>query len=382
MLYFDSAATLPVKDSVLSFYAEASHLFFANSGSLHEEGRKAAKELEKARRDILQTLSLPLSYKVIFTSGATESNNLLIKGLARRYAGRGKHIITSLGEHPSVLKTCKQLEKEGFSVTYLSLDSSLGAVSPSTLKEALRKDTILVSLMAINNETGAISPLEEYRQILSSYPKAIFHSDFTQSMFKGPLTPPYQTVDALSFSSHKLGGIKGHGVIVMKEKLDPFPILDGGGQEYGYRSGTVDVPGAMSVAFALKECRKEEKEVTNKVTLIRQKIENYLLEHKEDYKVHSFPLTSPYILNFSLIHQKSAVLLEYLSSKGIAVSTVSACSSKKEEASAPLLAMGESLALAKNSIRLSFSSLNSLEEVDTLLMHLEEARKTLVDRNL
>ena len=380
MIYFDHASTTIPSSAVLSYYQEVSKEYFGNSGSLHKAGFLSTNALEKARRDIINSFSLK-DYSCVVTSGATEANNLAIHGFSYRYQARGKHLITSLGEHPSVLETFRHLEKEGFDVTYLPLDSKTGAIRLTDLKDALREDTIFISIMAINNETGAISPLEEIRELLSSYPKIIFHSDFTQAAFKGLPHSFYSLPDALSFSAHKFGGQKGHGFLLFRKKLFLEPLQYGGGQEFSYRSGTVDVPGALTTAYALKLAKEYEQEGYQNVRKIRSFIVSYLLSHQEEYVLHEGEKNCPYLLNFSFQKKKSSVIAEALSEKGIYVSTVSACSSKKEEASTVLLAMGIDKELAKNSLRLSFGKENTLDEAQFFIETLEKLRKELINRS-
>ncbi len=376
MIYFDNAATTAPLEEALSFYLKAVKDFPGNSSSTHGLGRQADRELEKARASILESFGLAKTHSLIFNSGATEGNNLAIKGIAHFYKNRGKKLITSSVEHPSVTNAFKELEKEGFEVVYLPVTEE-GKVDPSSLEKALDKDTILVSIMGVNNETGAVNDLSALADLTHKFPKAFFHSDLTQAI--GKVKVPYSKLDLFTYSSHKIGGLRGDGALIYLNKIKFAPLNDGGGQEYGFRSGTVNVPAVMTQAYVIKEALKGYESNLKHV----KEISEYLRQNlniPSEIRFNSPKEASPYVLNFSLINKKASVVLEALSEKGIYVSSVSACNSKGEPISEVLTAMGKSEGDARNSIRLSFSKRNTLEEAETFVKAFKEVLEGVINR--
>ena len=350
IIYLDNAATTIVNNEVLDAFSKAKKLYFANPSSIHIPG-----------------------YDCIFTSGATEANNLAIKGYCLKHANRGKHIITSVVEHPSVLETCKQLEEcFGFEVTYLPVNKE-GIVEIEELKRALRKDTILVSLMAVNNEIGSINNIHEISKVLKGYPTTVFHVDVTQGI--GKIKLPYEDIDMFSFSGHKIHGLNSSGALIKKHKIELLPVISGGGQEYGYRSGTNDVALAVSLAKALRLEFDKIDENYAKVTQFADILKEYLNNNKDLYELNSGE--NPYIVNFSTLTKKASVIVEALSSNGIMVSSTSACHAKEEPISYVVKALGKNDQLAHNTIRVSFSEINTLEDVKELVKTLDRLIKEL-----
>ena len=378
MIYFDSAATLPLRKEAGEVYLSESTSCFGNANSPHSFGRESARSLERARKGILRLLGIESTHRLLFLSGATEANNLALKGVARAYRSRGGRIISSEGEHESVLEPLKALAREGFDVVLLPLDPRTGTIRLEDLRDALDERTILVSLMAVNNETGAITPLPEVRSLLKDHPKCYLHSDFTQGAFKG-LPYPYGTADLISMSAHKFGGPKGTGFLALRKDVRPLPLMEGGGQEEGLRPGTSDVPSALATLKALELAKGEEKDALRIASLLRGRILSYLLAHPSDFLVNSPEEGSPFLLDFSLLHKKASVVEEALSLRGIYVSTTSACSSRRDLPSHVLLAMGRGKEEAKNAIRLSFSLLNQEEDAPRFLSSLEEIMKETID---
>ena len=376
MIYFDNAATTRPSLAVLECFEKESEQCFANPSSRHAYGREAYRKLENARLSILKSLSLSNDYRVLFTSGASESNNLAIKGIAKEYLRRGKRIITTQVEHPSVLEAFRSLEKEGFEVIYLPTKED-GTVDPETLKENMNKETILVSIMATNNETGSNNDILALSKIVHTFPKAFFHVDVTQAIGKRDL--PYSSIDLFSFSGHKIHGLKGTGALILKKNITLLRQIDGGDQEYFFRAGTDNLPGDEALAVALEETTKNlqdniahAKEISS---FLREELE------KNDEILMNSPLEgSPFILNFSLKRKKASVVTEALSHEGIYVSSVSACNSKGEPISYVLEAMGFSKERAMNSIRLSFSRENTLEEAKTFLNTLQNILERTINR--
>lgn len=376
MIYFDNAATTRPSLAVLECFEKENEQCFANPSSRHAYGREAYRKLENARLSILKSLSLSNDYRVLFTSGASESNNLAIKGIAKEYLRRGKRIITTQVEHPSVLEAFRSLEKEGFEVIYLPTKED-GTVNPETLKENMNKETILVSIMATNNETGSNNDILALSKIVHSFPKAFFHVDVTQAIGKRDL--PYSSIDLFSFSGHKIHGLKGTGALILKKNITLLRQIDGGDQEYFFRAGTDNLPGDEALAVALEEATKNLQD-----NIVHAKeISSFLREglEKNDEILMNSPLDgSPFILNFSLKRKKASVVTEALSHEGIYVSSVSACNSKGEPISYVLEAMGFSKERAMNSIRLSFSRENTLEEAKTFLNTLQNILERTINR--
>lgn len=363
-VYLDNAATTKPDERVVALFNETINDNFANPNSIHALGVLNARKVQLAKESILKSFNLK-NKNIIFTSSSTEANNLAIKGYCLNYSNRGKHIITTNIEHPSVLEAFKQLEEKfGFEVTILSVNSN-GVISPKQVEEAMRKDTILVSIMAINNEIGSINPIKEISEVVHKYPKANLHVDTTQAI--GKLSLNYDLIDMFVVSAHKIHGLKNSGALIYKSTLSFLPLLSGGGQEYGYRSSTVSVSNAVSLAKAielsLKEDNKQIKEL--KDALIDG------LKQIDEVELNSNSNCSPYIVNFSLKNKKASVVVEDLSNKGIYVSSVSACNSKKEAFSYVVKAIGKDDKLAHNTIRVSFAKDNTLEDVTLFLTELK-----------
>lgn len=362
IVYFDHAATtLPLKE-VAPLYSEVFTKFYANPASVHALGNENARLLEGARRDILTSLKLN-DHQVIFTSGATESNNLAIKGYMRRYKAHGNHLIISSIEHPSVMNAVNELLKEGFEATFIPVNQS-GKVNVKDIEKAIKKETILISVMAVNNEVGSIQPIKEIVLLKQKFSRIRIHVDAVQAIGKFDL--PYPQIDLLTISMHKLGGLKGSGLLIKKKAIDLLPLVNGGGQEYGLRSGTNDLASAVVDAFVIKNALKNITDNRIKVYSIVKPLYQYFESKKEDIIINSL-IENPYIVNISLVHKKASVFAEYLSNNGIMVSTHSACSSKLDTGSPTLQAMGRIPIYAKNSLRLSFSSINTLEEVERFI---------------
>ena len=377
IIYLDNASTTKVNDKVLQAYIDAKKNFFANPSSIHVEGVRAQRALDEARNSILFSLKLK-DKEVIFLSGATEGNALALKGVANRYKNRGNHIITSNVEHPSVLKNLEQLEKnDGFKVTYLPVNEE-GKINLDDLQNAITKDTILVSLMAVNNESGAINDIRKIGLILKEYPKIIFHVDATQAIGKENID--YQNADLITFSGHKIHGLNGTGALIKNKNIELYPLIDGGGQENNYRSGTNDVAGAISLALALKIALDEQKETQNHVALLYKELYQYIDSNKEEYIINSPKDGSGFIFNFSLLKKKASVVVEALSNNKIMVSSTSACHSKKENKSEIIYRMFNDESRARNTIRVSFSNKNNLEEINRLISELERITKEVKNR--
>ena len=367
IIYLDNASTSKVNPEVLESYNQITINYFANASSIHKLGQESNRLLEKSREQILKLFNLS-HHEVIFTSGATEANNLAIKGYAFANKNRGNHIITSATEHPSVLNTIKQLEKYGYEITILPVNKE-GVVEVNYLKEAIKDNTILVSIMSINNETGAINPIKEIGELLKNYPKIAFHVDMTQAI--GKVHVPLDNIDMFSFAGHKIHGLLGSGALIKDRKIILEPINNGGGQENNLRSGTNTVALSASLAKALRIAINKQKENYLKVSNLRDYLVNYLKDNPQLYHLNSFSLDNPYIVNFSTLKHKASVVVEALSNKGIMVSSLSACHSKNEDYSYVVYAMNQDMKLAHNTIRVSFSYENTVDDVNSLIRALK-----------
>lgn len=361
IVYLDNAATTLVKPEILKTYNEVINTYFANPSSIHAEGQKANRLLEKAREQILSCLGLT-NHEVIFTSGATEANNLAIKGFCLKHQNRGKHIIVSNVEHASVLETAKWLEQFGFEVTYLPVNSR-GIIEVGTLKNAIREDTILVSIMAVNNETGAVNPIADIAKLIKKYPKIVFHTDAVQSV--GKVEMDYRDVDMLTIAGHKIHAMTGVGVLIKNKKIDLLEMNSGGGQESGLRSGTSDTAMGAAIAKAIRLATSDIKTKQNKVRELYNYVKSYVLSNPDLYEINSSSEENPYVFNFSLKNRKASVVVEALSNMGIMVSSISACHSNGEPISYVVQAMGKDDTLSHNTVRVSFDEENTLDDVKT-----------------
>ncbi len=371
MIYFDYAATSFVEDEVLNSYYKFLKENFANANSLHHLGVINASYLAKARSQIASFFGLN-SQEVIFTSGASESNNLALKGIAFKYQNRGKIIITTKLEHSSVSQTLEQLERcFGFKIKYVEVDEN-GNVDLESLKSLLDNDVILVTMCAIVSETGHRLNVEEVGKFLKNYPKVYFHVDATQLIGKMPFDVEY--IDLVSFSAHKFYSLKGVGCLLKKQKVSLEPLICGGEQENGLRAGTSNVGAVMMMSKSLRIAYAK----MNERYLYVKSLFEYLykkLQLIEGVKINSSLNGSPYILNFSVLGYRNEVLLNEFSSKEIYLSSKSACSSKDRGLSNIVKYLYGDNDRALSSLRISFSYRNTIEEIDIFIATLKEIMK-------
>ena len=368
MIYFDNAATTKIYDDALTSYVQVSQKFFGNPSSLHQLGVDAYQVLTKARAQVASLLSVQPE-EIFFTSGGTESNNWAIKGTALEKSVFGKHIITTKIEHPSVIQTCKQLERFGFEVTYLDVDSK-GIVSVDQLKESLRKDTILVSVMAVNNEVGAVQPIAEIAEVLEAYPSIHFHVDAVQAVESASQLLSIGRIDLLSLSAHKFHGPRGVGIMYKKFGRKIQALLTGGGQEKGERSTTENLPGIVATTKALRMALEEES-VTGD---LRSKLWKELAT-KPEIRIFSPEDGASHVLCFAIKGVRGEVVVHAFENHGIYISTTSACSSKKADSSSTLYAMDVPTEWATGAVRVSFSNDNTKEEVEQFINVLHQLMK-------
>ncbi|EAD5681663.1 cysteine desulfurase [Listeria innocua] len=374
MIYFDNSATTKPNAAVLETYTKVASNYFANPSSLHRFGAKSKELLDTSRKQIATMLDV-LPEEIIFTSGGTEGNNLAIKGLAYSYKNRGKHIITSSIEHPSVRLVMEELEENGFTVTYLKVDKN-GVIQLDELKAALTDETILVSIMGVNNEVGSIQPLQEIGEMLASREHTFFHVDFVQGIGKIPLEIDKHAIDLLTFSGHKFHALRGTGALVKRKNVHLHPEIIGGGQEMGYRSGTENLAGGVALAKALRLTLENE---SKRAELIE--IRDYLLTEitqMPDMTVHTKKsVAAPHIVCFSAKGHRGEILVHALEKEDIYISTTSACSSKQKLASSTLKAMGVTDEEATGAVRVSLSYENRLSEAKIFIQKLQEIIENL-----
>jgi cysteine desulfurase len=370
----DYAATTPVDPRVLKKMDPYFTKKYGNSMSLHSWGREAKEALEDSRETVAGLMNAK-SKKIIFTSSATESNNTVMKGIAFANKKKGKHIIVSKIEHDCILESAHWLEKQGFDISYLSVDEH-GLVDLNELEKTIRKDTILVSIMHANNEIGVIQDIKEIGKICRE--KGVyFHTDAAQSYGKVPIDVKKMNVDLMTINAHKLYGPKGIGALFIEDGVKIEPLIHGGGHEFGLRSSTVNVPGIVGFAAAAEIQKKEMKSEEKKHTKLRNRLIKGMLEI-EDTRLNGHPTKRlPNNTNFSISYIEGESLIMQLDMKGIAGSTGSACSSDSLEPSHVLLALGLKHEEAHGSLRLTFGKWSKKEEVDYVTKVLPDIVKKL-----
>ena len=366
MIYFDNSATTIMYPEVLDTYRKVNEQFFGNPSSLHRIGNEADALLQQSRKQIAQLLAVQPD-EIFFTSGGTESDNWAIKGTAMEKFHAGKHMIASSVEHPAVSKSLEQLGKLGFEITYLPVDTD-GIISVEELGKAIRKDTILVSVMALNNEVGSIQPIEAIGELLENYPWVHFHVDAVQAV--GECVPLIQhpRVDLLSLSAHKFHGPKGVGILYKKHGKRIAPLLTGGGQEAGMRSTTENVGGVAAMAKALRMTLENGASSREQEQLVRGKLFAALSEY-EDVRIFSPEDGAGHILCFAMKGVRGEVMVHAFESQDIFISTTSACSSRKKGTPYTLGSMGVPLSWSQCAVRISLSGENTQAEADAFIEH-------------
>ncbi|MBN2330567.1 MAG: cysteine desulfurase [Candidatus Aenigmarchaeota archaeon] len=370
-IYLDHAATTPVDPEVIRAMTPYFGERFGNASSLHWFGREAERAISDAKRAISKKVDAK-EHRLIFTSGGTESNNLALKGVAFANRERGKHIITSRIEHDCVLNASKWLQKQGFEVTYLPVDRH-GFVRPDDLENAIRKDTIIASIIHANNEIGTIEPIRELGKICREH-GVCFHTDACQSFTKVPINLKKDNIDLLTVNSHKIHGPKGVGGLFVRQGVRIEPTMHGGGHEYGLRSGTENVAGIVGFAKATEIMN--DKHIRH-MTDLRDMIIKEALEIEDSWLNGPAKERLCNNAHFSFRRIEGESLIIHLDLKGIATSTGSACSSKSLEPSHVLMAIGLKPEEAHGSMRISLGKENTKEEVEYLLENLTEAVETL-----
>ena len=370
-IYMDHAATTPLAPEVLEAMIPYFSERYGNPSSLHSFGREAREAVDDARTEVAALLNAEPS-EIYFTSGGTESDNLALKGIARKNKKMGRHIITSSIEHPAVLEVCKALTKEGFEVTYLPVTRE-GLVEVGAVEEAVREDTILISVMHANNEIGTIQPLEEIGR-LAGEKEIYFHTDGVQTAGKIPVDVKALGVDAFSLSGHKLYGPKGVGALYVRKGVRVESIQQGGGHERGMRSGTENVPGIVGLGKAARIAKGNMAEESERMRSLRDRMSGWVQKEIEDSWLNGHPVKRlPSNLNFGFRYIEGESLLLYLDAKGVAASTGSACSSKKLAASHVLSAIGLEPVESHGSLRITLGMENTEEDVDCACRAISES---------
>lgn len=362
MIYFDNSATTPVWPEVLATFDQVTNQIWGNPSSLHKLGEPAWNLLEQSRRQIAQLLGV-LPSEIIFTSGGSEGDNWVIKGTALAKRQFGKHIITSSVEHAAVRNAMAQLEELGFEVTYLPVDQT-GRVKPADVQAALRSDTILVSIMAVNNEIGTIQPIKEIGEILQAYPRVHFMVDAVQALGKGLDDVVFSDrVDFATFSAHKFHALRGTGFVYAKQGRQLAPLINGGGQERGQRSGTENVAGFAAMARAIRLVKEKEAESVKQEQAVRTAIFKHLQQFDH---VHLFsdltPQFASHVLCFAIEGVRGETVVHAFEDHDIYISTTSACSSKKQAEASTLAAMKVPTRLAESAVRISLGDQNTLAD--------------------
>ena len=376
-IYFDNHATTQVDprviETMLPYFSEK----FGNAASRnHAFGWVAEEGVEEARSQVAQTINATPK-EIVFTSGATESDNLAIKGVAGMYREKGNHIITQVTEHKAVLDTCKRLEKEGFEVTYLPVEKD-GRINLEDLRRAITPKTILITIMYANNEIGVIQPVAEIGKIAKEK-GVFFHVDGVQAVGKVPVDVQKDGIDLLSISAHKLYGPKGVGALYVRRKnprVQLTAIIDGGGHERGMRSGTLNVPGIVGLGKACELCRVEMAEESERLRGLRDRLKNAIMSKLDETYINgSMEHRLPHNINISFAYVEGESLL--MGINDIAVSSGSACTSATLEPSYVLKALGVGEDLAHTSIRFGLGRFNTAEEVDYVASRVVETVERL-----
>lgn len=372
-IYFDNAATTKPCQEAVEAVARALTEDYGNPSSGHVLGRRAAAALREAREEIARTLGCDAA-ELLFTSGGTEGDNMALRGAAYLQRHRCRHIITSEAEHDAVRKTCQALQSQGYEVTFLKPDRS-GAIGVSQVLEVLREDTGLVSLMLVNNETGAVTDIAGIAAAVKGRnPNALIHSDCVQAFLKIPFTPKKLGADLVTVSAHKIHGPKGAGALYVRKGLRLPGLVTGGGQEGGVRPGTEPMPAILGFVAAARAGRETFAEDVKRMVDIKQHLMDGLAAAIPGLRVIG-ESRAPHILSVSLPGYKSEVLMNLLDARGICVSKSSAC--KKGARSHVLEAMGESAETVDGAIRISLSRYSTVEEADIFIRELKAASETL-----
>ncbi|WP_049335922.1 cysteine desulfurase family protein [Staphylococcus hominis] len=367
MIYLDNAATTKPNQAVLDSFLKVSEKAYYNANSPHQMGLQSEKILLQAKSRVKEMLNLNKNTDIIFTSGATESNNIALKGIALRKKQFANVIITSVLEHPSVLEVMRYLETQGFILKYVNVTPN-GQIDINHLEQLMTDNVGLVTCMYVNNVMGQIQPIKEIGSLLKQYPKAHFHVDGVQALGKIPMQ--LEDVNSISFSGHKFNGLKGQGILIIDNKEKIEPTIFGGGQEYGIRSGTVNLAMNVSLVKAMEIAIQNLNELNHCLSRYNKVIRECLSQYKGVY-INSPENSAPHILNIAFPGVKGEVLVNAFSKLDIMVSTTSACSSKREKLNEVLLAMGIKDNRIEGSVRLSMGETTTEKDIEQFKDKLE-----------
>ncbi|MDP8299471.1 MAG: cysteine desulfurase NifS [Candidatus Tantalella remota] len=365
-IYLDSNATTQVHPEVIEAMVPFFGEIYGNASSVHLFGREAKKHLEKARSQVAKMINASSSEEIVFTAGGTEADNYAMRGIAEALKDKGNHIITSSVEHPAVLNTCKYFEKQGYEVTYLGVDE-YGIIDLDELAKSIKDKTILITIMAANNETGTIMPIDEISAIAQG--KGVpFHSDAVQYVGKMPLDVQKTKIDLISMSGHKINGPKGVGALYIKKGTKLAKFRYGGHQEKGRRPGTENVPGIVGLGKACEIATEKGQENYARVQCLRDKLHERIQSEIKMTRLNGHPEKRlPNTLNIGFDYLEGESILLSLDLEGVAVSTGSACTSGSLEPSHVLMSMGIDALYSQGSVRFSFSIFNTEEEIDYVM---------------
>lgn len=369
-VYLDNSATTKCLPDVAKLMTQIMCEEYGNPSSMHTKGVEAEKHVQKAKETIARLLKVQ-EKEILFTSGGTESDNIALIGIAMSHCREGRHIITTQIEHPAILQTCAFLEEQGFQITYLPVDKD-GIISLSALEKAMTRQTILVSIMHTNNEIGSLQPIAEAGELIKRMnPCTVFHVDAVQGFGKSRIYPKKMNIDLLSVSAHKVHGPKGAGFLYINEKTKIRPIIFGGGQQKGMRSGTENVPGIAGMALAAEEAYRNFDEKMDYLYTIKKRFTDGVCKI-ENVRVNGKPGrdSAPHVVSVSIQGVRSEVMLHALEEKGIYVSAGSACASNKPSVSSTLKAIGVEKQYLDSTLRFSFSVYTTEEEIDYTLEQL------------
>jgi cysteine desulfurase len=361
MIYLDYAASTPVDEDVLDVFTTTLNKFYANPNSNHLLGKKSKEKIDESTSKIKELLNKNDS-EIIYTSTATEANNLAIKGIAKRYKNFGRHIIISALEHNSITSSCVKLQEEGFEISILPVKKN-GVVDLENLKQLIREDTILVSVTSVDSELGVVEPIEEIAAILKDYPHIYFHTDASQVI--GKTNIDFTNCDLITIAPHKFYGLNTIACLIKNKDIGLIPLIDGGKSTTIYRSGTPDVAGIASFAYALEKALKNESVNTKKVL----EYKNYLVENLSKYDkvvINSNELSIPYLINFSIIGINANDFVKKMEENDIYLSSKTSCC-PVETPSRLVYAVTKNKTLATSSIRLSLSYKTTKEELEEFM---------------
>lgn len=364
-VYMDNAATTALSSEVLNAMMPYLTDVYGNASSVHSFGQDAKKGVDKAREQVARAINADFD-EIIFTGSGTEADNLAIKGAAFKYEKKGKHIITSTVEHHAVLHACEDLARNGFDITYLPVDE-YGMITPKQVEDAIREDTILVTIMFANNEVGSIMPIAEIGQICNDR-KILFHTDAVQAVTHVPIDVKEMHIDMLSLSAHKFHGPKGVGALYVRKGVAITPVIVGGAHERGRRAGTENVAGIVGLGAAIELAMSNMDRDMTRIKGMRDRLIMEIPKRIDEVKLNGHPTKRlPGNVNFSIKYVEGEAILLMLDINGIAASSGSACTSGSLDPSHVLLAMGISHEIAHGSLRLTLSSNTTDEEVDYVL---------------